>query len=342
MHKLPILLLSIFLTISIHAQTNDEKVLELVKVGAQLHDSKDYNKAIQKYKQALSIDKKSPLANYELAMTYSEKGDFTLALKYANKVIRQKKEYVIPAYMVKGNVLDEQGRTRKSIKLFNKAIKETEGHYLLNYNLGINYFKEGNLDAASDQMIKAIKRNPTHSSSHLYLALAQKTKEELVKSLLPIYYFLLLEPKSKRAENAYVLLQSNLSGNVSLDAFDETQVNIVVDDSKDNPYSSVELMINLMAAARFSDENKDMSNEQYFLATTKGVFDQLGALEVKARDIWSDFYIPFFKEVKESKHFETFTQYIMQGTSDLATEWIAFHPDEIEEFFFWLNEGRGK
>ena len=342
MHKLAILLLSIFLSIGLFAQTKDEKVLELVKVGAQLHDSKDYNKAIQKYKQALSIDKKSPLANYELAMTYSEKGDFSLALKYANKVIRQKKEYVIPAYMVKGNVLDEQGRTRKSIKLFNKAIKETEGHYLLNYNLGINYFKEGNLDAASDQMIKAIKRNPTHSSSHLYLALAQKRKEELVKSLLPIYYFLLLEPKSKRAENAYVLLQSNLSGNVSRDAFDETQVNIVVDDSKDNPYSSVELMINLMAAARFSDENKDMSNEQYFLATTKGVFEQLGALEVEARDIWSDFYIPFFKEVKESKHFESFTQYIMQGTSDLATEWIAFHPDEIEEFFFWLNEGRGK
>jgi len=133
MHKLAILLLSIFLSIGLFAQTKDEKVLELVKVGAQLHDSKDYNKAIQKYKQALSIDKKSPLANYELAMTYSEKGDFSLALKYANKVIRQKKEYVIPAYMVKGNVLDEQGRTRKSIKLFNKAIKETEGHYLLNY-----------------------------------------------------------------------------------------------------------------------------------------------------------------------------------------------------------------
>ena len=78
------------------------------------------------------------------------------------------------------------------------------------------------------------------------------------------------------------------------------------------------------------------------LATTKGVFEQLGALDVEGKDIWFDFYIPFFMQVKDSKHFETFTQYVMQGTSDLATEWIAFHPDEIEEFFFWLNEGRGK
>jgi len=342
MHKLPILLISLFLTTGLLSQTDEEKILELVQEGVQYHDSQNYDKAIKKYKEALALDKKSPLANYELAMTYSEKGDFPQSLKYANKVIKQKNEYVIPAYMVKGNVLDEQGRTKKSIKLFNKAIKETDGHYLLNYNLGINYFKEGDLDAASEQMIKAIMRNPTHASSHLYLALAQKRKEELVKSLLPIYYFLLLEPNSKRAENAYVLLQSDLSGDVSQDGFDETQVNIVVNDSEDNPYGSVELMINLMAAARFTDKHKDQTNEQYFLVTTKGVFEQLGALDIKAKDIWSDFYVPFFKQVKESKHFETFTQYVMQGTSDLATEWIAFHPDEVEDFFFWLNEGRGK
>jgi Flp pilus assembly protein TadD len=342
MNNFRILLLSLFLTTSLFAQTEEDKILELVKEGVQHHDSQEYNKAILKYKEALSIDKKSPLANYELAMTYSEKGDFPQAIKYAKKVIKQNTEYVIPAYMVKGNVLDEQGRTRKSIKLFNKAIRETEGHYLLHYNLGINYFKEGDLDAASSQMINAIKRNPTHTSSHLYLALAQKRKDELIKSLLPLYYFLLLEPNSNRAENAYVLLQSDLYGDVSRDAYDETQVNIVIDDSEDNPYRSVELMINLMAAARFSDENKDLSNEQYFVVTTKGIFEHLATQEIEAKDIWSDFYIPFFKEVKESKHFETFTQYVMQGTSDLATEWIAFHPDEVEEFFFWLNEGRGK
>lgn len=337
MQKLIIFILCLCYHFGIYGQTNDEKILEIVKEGVILHDGRSYDKAIQKYEEALAIDKKSTLANYELAMTYSEIGRFKEALKYANRVIKQKKDNMVAAYMVKGNVLDEQGKTKKSIKLFKKAIAETSGHYLLNYNLGINYFKQGELDLASQEMINAIKQNPSHSSSHLYLALAQKRKQEVTKSLLPVYYFLLLEPTSDRAKNAQRLLQDNLAGDVSRDAVDDQQINIVIDDS-DNPYSSVELMISMLSATRFADDTKQLTDEQFFMMSTKGLFELLGNLDLKTQDVWSELYIPFFDKLVKSEHLETFCQYILQVKSDAATQWVAFHPDEIESFFVWLNK----
>ncbi len=338
MQKLLSIALILGLTFGLFSQTNEEKILEIVKEGVIHHDSREYTKAIQKYTEALAIDKKSTLANYELAITYSEIGEFKNAIKYANKVIKQNKDNLVAAYMVKGNVLDEQGKTNKSIKLFKKAIAETDGHYLLHYNLGINYFKKGKVNLASGEMINAIKLNPLHASSHLYLALAEKRKEEQIKSLLPVYYFLLLEPTSDRATNAYTLLQSNLKGDVSLDAIDDSQVNIVIDDSAENPFTSAELMISMLTASRYMDDMKKLNDDQFFTLTTTGLFELLGNMNLPQQDIWSSFYIPFFDKLQKSKHLETFCQYIIQGNSDAATQWVAFHPDEIEEFFVWLNK----
>jgi len=337
MQKLLFIILMLAVSIGLFAQSDEDKILALVKEGVIHHDSKEYEKAIQKYKEALEIDKKSTLANYELAMTYSEIGKYPEALKYADKVIKRKDEHLIAAYMIKGNVLDDLGKTSASIKLFKQAISETEGHYLLHYNLGINYFKKGELDQASQEMINAIKLNSNHASSHLYLALAEKRKGNVVRSLLPIYYYLLLEPSTQRARNAHRLLKSNLGGDVSRDVIDNNQINIVVDDSADNPYTRAELMISMFTASRFADDMKGLSDEQYFILTTAGIFELLGDMEHADEDIWSEFYIPFFNRLVKSDHLESFCQYILQGSSDAATQWVAFHPDELDELFDWLN-----
>ena len=323
---------------SLFSQTNEEKINQIVQDGIFLHDKKEYDKAITKYEEALDIDSKSTLVHYELALTYSEKKDYKRAVSHANKVIKQKTEHLVEAYMVKGNVLDQQGKTKASIKLFNKAIKETKGHYLLNYNLGINYFKLSQLDEAANQFITANNQNKLHGSSHLYLALAQKRKENLIQSLLPNYYFLLLEPKSDRALNAYKLLTESLSGDVSADPVDANQINIVIDGNADNPYASAELMIGLLSAAMQTEENKDVPKEVLFISNSKAILASLGDLDIPSRDIWTEFYIPFFDKLTSSEHFETFGNYILQGANASADKWCLEHPDEVDAFFDWLNE----
>ncbi len=338
MQKLILIILILATSIYLFGQSDEDRILALVKEGIPHHDSKNYDKAISKYKEALSIDKNSTLANYELAMTYSEIGKNKEAVKHANKIIKQKSELMVAAYMVKGNVLDMQGKTKKSIKLFKKAIRETEGHYLLHYNLGINYFKQVELDLAAEQMTNAIKLNPSHASSHLYLALSQKRKEEVVKTLLPILYFLVLEPKSDRAKNAYKLLLETMGGDVSVDPVDGKQINIVINDNASNPYQSTELMISLLAASKYDKDTPQLTKEMHFIYSTRTVLESLTALNLPKGDIWTAFYTPFYDRLTQSEHFESYCYYILHGSNSVANAWCENHKEELEEMFKWLNK----
>ncbi len=339
MQKFTSLFFLLFIPFYLLCQTDEEKINKIVQDGIFLHDKHEYLKAIKKYKEAFHIDAKSALAHYELALTYTEMKDYNNAGYHANKVIKQKGDYLIQAYMVKGTILDEKGNTKKSIKLFKKAQEKTDGHYLLNYNLGINYFKLGNLEKASAQFVEAIQRNKVHASSHLYLALAQKRKQDIVPSLLPTFYFLLLEPESERATNAHRLLDDNLHGNVSLDAVDDAQINITVDDDKNNKYASIELLIGLSSAANQTEENKSLSKSDLFINNTRLIMSSLAGLRLPEDDIWTTLYIPFFDRLERSDHFETYCYYILQTKNAKADEWVEGHQTEIEAFFVWLNEG---
>ena len=143
---------------------------DFIKEGIEHHDSGNFDKAIESYKQALALDSKSALIHYEISLSYFSKRDYKEAINYADFVLKQKDKYMLQAYLTKGSALDMLGKTKKSIKLFEKAIKKEEKHYLLYFNLGINYFKIGELEKAADNFIEAIYVNPNHASSHFMLA----------------------------------------------------------------------------------------------------------------------------------------------------------------------------
>jgi len=338
MQKLILFLAFLLIAYSSFGQTKQEQIHELVKEGTRLHDGRLYQKALKKYQEALAIDKKSTLANYEIAMTYSEMGEHDTAIKHANKVIKQKKDHMVAAYTVKGNSFDVQGKTKKSIKLFKKALSETKGHYLLHYNLGINYFKQGDILDASTQMIEAIKKNPSHASSHLYLALSQKRLNNVIPSILSNMYFLLLEPATERAGNAYDLLENSLDGNVTEDKNNPNNSILMLNGNEDNPYQSVEMMIGLMATAKTMDEAKSSSEEELFIENLRSLLNTLVNLEIAEKSIFTDFYTPFYADLLESDHFDTFCYYIMHGSNQPSADWCDNHPEELKALFKWLNK----
>ena len=120
------LIILLLLSINCFAQSEIEN---FVKEGIQYHDNGEFDKAIQSYEKALKIDPKSTLVNYEIALSYFSKGNYKEAVKYSDVVLNQNKDLMLQAYMTKGSALDILGKTKESIKLFNKAIKKTEGHY---------------------------------------------------------------------------------------------------------------------------------------------------------------------------------------------------------------------
>ncbi|MCX8487077.1 MAG: tetratricopeptide repeat protein, partial [Crocinitomicaceae bacterium] len=171
-----------------------------ISEGVKYYDSRNYDAAVQQYQKALKIDSKSELANYELALTYAAMKDYRAALSYCEVAIEANGKNILAAYLIKGSCLDELGQTEESIKLFEKGIKKFGYDHLLCYNLGMDYYRMGDLAKAQEIIEHGIETKKSHASSHMLLGYVLADQGMKVKSILALHYFLLLEPTSNRSE----------------------------------------------------------------------------------------------------------------------------------------------
>ena len=333
-----LLLPCLLLTISSFGQT---PVDSLVRVGIQYHDLGEYEKAIEAYNMALKIAPESALVNYELAMTHMYAGNYEESVKHSDVVIEQKKEYLLPAHIIKGSSLDYLGETTQAIKLFNDALEEYGDNYLLLYNLGISYSRINDYENSESVLIRAITANPNHASSHYSLARLEKGQNQRVKSLLGLYYFLIIEPSSKRAEAAYALLKEQLGGRVQKNEDDTVDINIFFDPQiEESEFSEAELMLAMLEVSNSFDENKDRPQDELFIENTESFFVALGEMREneKKTSIWWDFYTPFFYELAKTEYMDVFCYYISVSSNEKAKEWLAANDEKLENFVDWVNE----
>jgi len=328
-----LLLLSTFLYSQISVDS-------LVEVGIQYHDNGEFVQAIETYKTALEIEPNSPLVNYEIALTYMYSGDYQNAIKHSDKVIKRNDKYLLQAYLVKGSCLDYLGKTKESIKLFKKGIKKFGDDHLLYYNLGYNYYNIKEFDKAEKAFIKAINTKANHASSHLFLGYLMYEKKQRVQSLLSLHFFLLLEPNSERSQNAYNLLQSQLSGGVERNQEEPGKIDIFLSpDQLKSEFGTIDVMITILEASKSLEENEGKSDDQMFIENTTSFFKILGEHKTKENTgFWWDFYVPFFYLIAESEHIDTYCYYISQSTKETAVDWLKENEKRVTDFAKWLSE----
>lgn len=190
---------------AVFAQKSDS----LVQEGIRLHDSGKYLEAIEKYKQALELDPKSYLINYEIAFSYSALKQYEEALRYSDvSLLYATNETKLHPLILKGSALDDMGRTAESVAFYKDALKEFPEHYLLLFNYAISASRLGKIDDAEQALVKALENNPNHPGSHLQLAKINLDKNLKSKAALGMFFFLMLENTSQRSEeNAPALKQ---------------------------------------------------------------------------------------------------------------------------------------
>lgn len=336
MKKLTYLLLLLLFSVTVYAQSDLEN---FVKKGIEHHDNGEFDEAIKAYKMALKIDSKSALANYEIALSYLSKKEYKKALKYTDKVLATDNEYAVAAYVIKGSALDIMGKTKASIKVFEKAIKTTKGSHLIYFNLAVNYYKINELDKAEKNVIEAIKLNPNHSSSHWMLANIHNMRGNKTQTLLASHYFLFLESNTQRSVKAYQILKQSFGGNVSQDSTKENHITLNLAFKEDSPFTAAELMLGMLQASNYTEEKKAKTPEQLFVENTKLLFAMLGEMSEneKHEGIWWDFYIPFYYDLSKTEHMETYCKYISQSVDKSASEWLVKNEQKFKEFDIWLK-----
>jgi tetratricopeptide (TPR) repeat protein len=312
----------------------NQEIENLVQKGIEFHDKREYKKAIEFYQKALSIDPNSSIANYEIAFSYFADKDYKNAEIYSKKVIDLKKDNLLGAYITYGNALDMQGQTKKAIESYEKAMKDFD-NYLLYYNYSITCFNSGETDKAYNATIKAINNNSSHASSHLILSKIMEKKGSRIKAMLPLYFFLLLEPNSSRSAIEYQTLKKYIDQGVSQTS--EKNINIVVPMDEDPDFGTAEMMISLSKASNSMEENKGKSDLELFAENNDQLFKILGELKKDNSGFWWDFYVPFYYEMASNDLTKAFSYYISLSKGEEVNKWIEENNVEFEKFKNWIS-----
>lgn len=310
-------------------------VAGLIAEGVKLHDRGDYSGAIEKYKQALKIDKNSQQANYELASTYFAYKNYNESLTYCNKVIAANNGYVDQAYILKGSILDVTGKHELALKTYKEGIKKFANDSLLYYNLALTAFNLKEYKEADDALMKGLKINPSHASSHLLLGYSMSVQGSRIQSILALSNFLMLEPTGKRAENALSLYEDELKKHVKDN--DSGGVTITVPSSKkQTAFSTADFMLSLLQSSNNNEANKGKSKYELLAENMKSLFSMLGELSKENKGFWWDFYVDFYNALNNAGHTEAFCYYISQANKDnLVYTWLQANNKKYMEFSNW-------
>ncbi|GAB5538995.1 MAG: hypothetical protein Salg2KO_10980 [Salibacteraceae bacterium] len=304
--------------------------------GIAEFDDGRYELALIEYRKAYEVAPKNAFVNYEMALAYYNLGNIKKAQEFAKVAAKEDSESGVQGVVLLGTIYDEQGNTKKSIKTYEKAIKRFGDYYLLWFNLGVTYSSMADYDMAAKAFMKSANNRLDHTNSHYALASMMQLQGRRAEAMLPLYFFLMLEPNTDRSLQAATTLSDLWSEGVSRDG--SGTINIDVSASEiSNTIESSEIMVSMIQARTLANDSgsvMDLHKER-----GQALFPYLSDLEFpKRNDFYTQYYIPVFGKIGDSQYMEAFINYVFQAMDPEAKQWVNDNTESLEEFFTWLDE----
>jgi len=310
---------------------------EFIKAGVHLHDKGDYTGALENYEKALTVEKNNEEAYYEMGLTYLNMKKFDKAIECADKLIKNKKEYVAMGYHLRGMSLDYMGKPKDALAAFKKGTKADPNYTTLFYSMAITLVAFNDNEMAKKALEEGLSHNRYHKKSHYMLGVLMQ--DERPQSLLALYHYLLLEPTGRLSNTAYNLILSQQK--IGVEVNDNKSINITLKpiDDKDD-FSAAEVMLSMLEATKGLEENKNKSDFEMFSENTKSFLQVLKELDEKDKHkgFWWDFYVDFFSDlISNDERYETFTYYISQDIKSTSVEtWLRKNPERVAILENWV------
>lgn len=327
----------VFMLLAVGGFAQDKSIKDMLDQGIKLYDNKDYNGAIELYKKILANNPKLPNANYEIATSYFALKDYENTIKHCNVVIEVNLLFADQAYMLKGSAEDLQGKPQDAVKTYRKGIGQFPENHLLYYNLALTSFNLKDYKTADEALMKALKINPAHASSHLLLGYSMNIQRNRVKSILALSNFLMLEPTGNRAVAALELMEKEFKKDVKKEGDNSVSVTVPHQNEPDD-FNTAELMLSLLESSNMNEANKDKSSYELFTGNMKSLFTVLGELKKESKGFWWDYYVDFFYILSEKDHVEAFSYYISQSKKDnVIYKWLDDNKEKYDAFSDWYT-----
>lgn len=321
--------LLVFCSIIIFAQ---DKGSSLFNEGSALQKAGKHTEAISKFKEVLQTEPDNPAANYQLAFSLvaAKKGDE--AILYAEKVIKASSAYTAAAYGLLGGIYDASAQAAKAIAVYNDGLKTYPNDQSMWFNLGLAYFRDKQYAEAEKAAIMAIKLDVKHANSQRLYALVAFHQNKRMNALLGLCSFLLTDPNSPRAEEAYTNIQSILKGGV-LKGADTKELTTVEAKEAAALNSSITTVINSPAAQKLSG----VPLLEYQL---KSIFTFAGQAANKkpVKNFFDNFLIAYFFKMAQNGHSEALAQLISKSADKAAyKKWTQANPTKVAALERWSN-----
>jgi len=156
-----------------------------IQDGIQLMQRKSYAAALEKFKQAISLNPEDPLAYYYSAVVYLDDKNSAEALVAINKSIEYDPEYT-KAHLVKGKIYTGINDVAGAVNSFRKAIDLDPEYVDAWKNIGNVYKHTKQYDDAIPAYKEVIKLDPGYASAYANMGaiyIEQKKYNEAVSSL---------------------------------------------------------------------------------------------------------------------------------------------------------------
>ena len=329
-----ILLLFLFFYNYIYVGAQDNEAQQLMAQGIKLSSEGSYKSAITRFEGALQLDKKLNNAKYELAYIYLKTGDYQKATKYSREVMKSDDSLKLEAALILGAAYDQQFESKKSLKVYKKAAKEFPKNNLVQFNLGLSYYNNRDWDEAELCLTNAITIDKSYAGSHFLLAHILINKGETVKSMLSLYYFLLLEQDTERTSDAYEILEELWKSSVTNL---EGKTVISISNSNNDFYKMVDLAVK-MKAASYTGNFEPTDRLRVFSENTNLLFDVISQAYDGKLGFWEFTYLDFFKELHDKGYSQSFAYYVSNTSyRPQVLVWMSDHFAEFNSFINWME-----
>lgn len=329
MRYLAVLLLMGFLNVQAQEKTEVEK---LIKQGQTLYSHDLYQDAISKFKQAIAFDKKCMEAHYELAYTYLAINDYDEALHYSRNVLADENDFWLDALLIYGAVLNEKGNAKQAVREYKKALKKYPNEYLLHYNMAESYELLNEDELAEQSLVKCLQMNHNHIPSHLMLSSIKKQQHEVLKSMLPLYYCLLIETDELKKEELLDDLQ--VRWHVAMVQRKKQPQKV----SKHSTVSGLEVAESKLNAIAREAAINNPEEPNKLVSQTRALFAMLSEEQTGEMDFFDIQYVDFFTQLHQAGHAEAFAYFICSAkyNPDVLL-WVGDHQSAFNAFINWME-----
>lgn len=329
-----VLLLSFCFKQSLFAQKDIELINsgEILKEGIKFNDAGKYDDAIEQYERIDRNDTNYASAVYEEAYSAYNEGKYDTVYRLAKKLMDMDSYIGSEAYTLYGNALDDQDKSKEAIEFYTKALTKFPKSYLLQFNLGVSYFKAAQYDEAYKCFKRTLEINPRHPTSHYFLGLLLADNKRWAPAMLAFNTALMLGP-NKNVENKSITFLLNIAKGEYVPVYEKGKLTEPEDPNFIKIDKLIESKVALNAGYEIATkmDDKMMKQDQFLLEAmkkTKPVSD----------NYFVKMYVPMFSELMATQNLKTFEFYPYKDIdNELVTKWKSKNKKEIAEYETWIG-----